>query len=237
MDRPAHVDREKRILSLWERAVGRSRWHRDDALLEDAGAPAALGDRNRALLAVRNALFGRDWPLRSECPGCGAECEFAVDGVALAEGLDSQPRADARARFDWHGRPIVLRAPTADDLRVIADHDDVAGAARALLSRCLPAGLDPAQLGEDDIVALEGWIEKLDPAAAVTFALTCPACGDEWRAPFDVAEALWTELQRAAELSLTDVDALARAYGWTEDEVMELSPVRRAAYLQLVAAP
>ena len=37
-----------------------------------------------------------------------------------------------------------------------------------------------------------------------------------------------------AERTLADVDTLARAYGWTEAEVMELSPTRRAAYLQLL---
>ncbi len=40
--------------------------------------------------------------------------------------------------------------------------------------------------------------------------------------------------KRAAEQSLVEVDALARAYGWTEAEIMQLSPTRRAAYLQLV---
>mgnify|MGYP001788484044 CR=1 FL=1 len=40
----------------------------------------------------------------------------------------------------------------------------------------------------------------------------------------------------AAERVLLDVDALARCYGWTESEVLRLSPTRRAAYLQLAAA-
>jgi hypothetical protein len=237
VDPPAHADRERRILALWERAVGLRRWTRDDALLRDAGGPSALGDRNRALLALRNALFGPSWPLRSDCPACATACEFAIDSVALAEGLDVQPRADAGAGFDWRGRPIAVRAPSAEDLRGIAQHDDVAGAARALLARCLPPGFDLSQLGEDELEALEDRIESLDPAAAISFALTCPDCGHQWPAPVDVADALWTELQRAAELSLTDIDALARAYGWTEEQVMSLSPVRRAAYLQLVAAP
>ena len=52
----------------------------------------------------------------------------------------------------------------------------------------------------------------------------------------DVGEALTAELQRAAERTLIEVDALARADGWTEAEVLQLSPVRRAAYLQLVEA-
>lgn len=236
MDPPAHADRERRILSLWERAVGRPRWARDDALLGGAGAPAGLGERNRALLAIRNALFGRDWPLRSDCPACGTACEFEADSVDLVEALARQPPAQGSAELDWHGRSTAIRALTADDLRGIADHDDIAGAARALAARCLPADVDASQLSEEDVEELGGWIERLDPAAAISFALACPACGHQWPAPVDVADALWTEVQRAAELALTDVDALARAYGWTEEQVIGLSPVRRAAYLQLVGA-
>lgn len=237
MDPLAHADRERRILSLWERAVGRSRWTREDELLGGAGEPRGLGDRNRALLAIRNALFGRDWPLRSDCPACGTACEFEVDSVDLVDALAGQIEpAQGSAELDWHGRSIPVRALTADDLRGVADHDDIAGAARALMARCLPPDLDPSQLSENDVDALEGWIESLDPAAAITFALACPACGHQWQALVDVANALWTEVQRAAELSLTDVDALARAYGWSEEQVISLPPVRRAAYLQLVAA-
>jgi len=235
VDLPAHADREQRILRLWERAVGRSRWHRDEALLGEARASRALGDRNRALLAIRNALFGSSWPLRSDCPACGAQCEFPVDGAALARSLNDRPPADPAARFDWHGRPIAARLPDADDLRHIACHDDIDGAARALLARCLPADVELAQLDDDDLAALAVWLEGLDPAALICFSLTCPDCGKAWPAPFDVADALWAEVQRAAELSLTDIDALARAYGWSEDQVFALSPIRRAAYRQLVA--
>jgi len=39
-----------------------------------------------------------------------------------------------------------------------------------------------------------------------------------------------------AEGKLLPADMLARAYGWTEQEVMHLSPTRRAAYLQLSGA-
>jgi len=231
----AYADRERRILSLWERAVGRTRRDRDEALLADAGRPRALGERNRALLALRTALFGRDWPLMSECPACGGACEFTIDGIALAESLGAAPAAGGGG-IEWNGRELALRAPTADDLDDIAGEADVASAAQALLARCLPGDVDPAALTQDEIDLLGDRIESLDPAASIRLALICPDCGHQWPAPVDVAGSLWTEVQRAAERSLTEVDALARAYGWSEDEVVNLSPVRRAAYLQLVAA-
>ena len=234
MNLAAHSERESRILSLWERAVGRSRWDREDALLADAGRPQGLGDRNRALLALRAALFGRDWQLGSDCPDCGFECEFTADAIALADGL-AAPNVD-RGSVECQGRAIGVRAPTFEDLQAAAAQGDVASGAQALLARCLLAEVDLAQLNEEDIEKIELGIENLDQAAIVTFALACPDCGHEWTSPLDVGNALWAELVRAAELSFLDIDALARAYGWTEDQITSLSPMRRAAYVQLVAA-
>jgi hypothetical protein len=82
--------------------------------------------------------------------------------------------------------------------------------------------------------ALSRRMESLEPGAAVSFDLTCPECGAQWNAPMDCADVVWSELQARAERLLLDVDALARAYGWSEPQVLALSATRRAAYLQLI---
>ena len=79
-------------------------------------------------------------------------------------------------------------------------------------------------------------MEALDPAASVSFAVECPHCDTQWEARLDVGQLLWQKIQAAAESLLLDIDALARAYGWTECEVLQLNPLRRAAYLQMVNA-
>ena len=236
----AHADAEARTLAIWERAVGLDRWGRDDALAGalpgGPAAPEALGRRNAALLAIRSALFGADWPLRSRCPDCGAELEFVADARTLAQELGAmQPPPPAAAAIAWRGATVALRAPTADDLRAVSRHLERAAAVRALLARCAE-GLDPVELDGAALDELGRAVEALDPAAVVSFALACPDCGRRWSAAVDVAEAVWSELRLAAERTLTDVDALARAYGWTEAEVLRLPPARRAAYLQLVGA-
>ncbi len=244
----AHGQAETRALALWERVVGLDRWRRDDVLLGagvggapdtsadgTAPVPELLGARNAALLAIRNAVFDRGWPLRSRCPACGAEVEFAGDSMALAHDLAAMGPAAGRATVAWGDGVIGLRAPTARDLRHVARHADRHTAARDLLALCVD-GLDTAGLDEAALDDLDRRIEALDPAAIVSFALACPDCGHRWSAAIDVAEAIWSEIRLAAERTLTDVDALARAYGWTEDEVLRLAPARRAAYLQLVDA-
>lgn len=231
----ASTDRERQVLALWEATVGRDRWQRDDALLGIAApAPRGLGARNLGLLALRNAIFSRQWSLRSACPACATECEFTVDCVALAEQLGAQP-IEPSATIEWQGRSLAARAPTIDDLIAIAGEADSADAARALLVRCLE-GTDDLAVDGAAVEGLERHIEALDPAATIAFQLHCVGCSHEWSSLLDVGEALSAELQRAAERTLTEVDALARAYGWTEAEVLQLSPVRRAAYLQLVEA-
>ncbi|MGI6853771.1 hypothetical protein [Mesorhizobium sp. 1B3] len=229
------LHRESDVLDLWERSVGLDRWRRDDALLGGhATAPRRLGARNLALLAVRNAHFHAALPLRSACPGCGAEVEFTVDAQALSESLAAAPARD-RAEFEWRGAAVAARPPTVDDLRAAAMEGTPNSVARAVLSRCVD-GIDAAVCDEVGLTELGDCLEALDPAAAVEFDLSCPDCAHAWSAPLDIAEALWGEVRGAAERLLLEVDTLARAYGWTEAEVLALSSTRRAAYLQMAEA-
>lgn len=232
------AERETRLLDLWEQAAGLDRWRRDDALLASAqeplqSTPMALGARNLALLSLRNAHFDRTWPLVSRCPACATPCEFEVDSLDLARELD-QPAAPGTV--EWAGRPVHARPPTVEDLAAIALAHDVPGARRMLLARCLSDDADLEQADDDTLERLGQCLERLDPAASIGFTLVCPACSHAWTARIDVGEALWTEVRRAAERRLLEVDALARVYGWTEADVLRLSPTRRTAYLQLVEA-
>jgi hypothetical protein len=79
-------------------------------------------------------------------------------------------------------------------------------------------------------------MEELEPGAAISFEVTCPECAGTWTAPMSVGEVLWAELQARAERLMLDVDILARTYGWSETGILEMSPTRRAGYLQLAGA-
>lgn len=223
------------VLDLWERGVGQDRWRRDEALLAASGTPPrGLGARNAALLGLRNAHFHGAWPMRATCPQCGAEAEFGVDSAELVADLPST-NPDERQQYDWRGLRITARAPTVDDLHIAAEAGQPLEVARALLARCIE-GADLTGCDDDTIWELGDRLESLDPAAIVQFDLTCPDCAHAWPALVDVADAVWREVRGIAERLLLEVDALARAYGWTEQQVLALSPTRRAAYLQLAEA-
>ncbi|MGW6805848.1 hypothetical protein ACWGCF_46290, partial [Streptomyces sp. NPDC055039] len=74
---------------------------------------------------------------------------------------------------------------------------------------------------------------EADPAADVTLNVNCPECGGATPAALDITSYLWTELDAWARDLLLDVHLLASAYGWSEPEILALSPLRRRYYLEL----
>lgn len=234
------------MLSLWECAASKAPPARDDALLaalHDA-PPTSLGAHNAALLGLRSRLFGNEQPLRCNCPHCDATVEFAVDCDALSQAL--LPAADAAQPqvLEAGDYRIEFRLPQVSDLRAAASlADEDLSFVQALLRRCVTkcehrdgSTCAPADLPANVADALSNRMEELEPGASVSFDLTCPECAGKWAAPMNAGDVLWSELQSRAERLLLDVDALARAYGWTEPEILALSSTRRAAYLQLTGA-
>jgi hypothetical protein len=78
-------------------------------------------------------------------------------------------------------------------------------------------------------------VEAADPGADLALSIACPECGAATRAELDIASYLWTELDAWARDVLLDVHLLATAYGWSEPEILALSPTRRRYYLELCA--
>ncbi|MEO7598504.1 MAG: phage baseplate protein, partial [Opitutus sp.] len=93
-----------------------------------------------------------------------------------------------------------------------------------------------AQIPESAIPRIVDAMAEGDPQANLSLDLKCPACAHAWSETFDIVEFLWTELDALAERLLREVHQLATAYGWTETDVLALSPQRRARYLDLIGS-
>ncbi len=91
-------------------------------------------------------------------------------------------------------------------------------------------------LPDETIEAVSRAMLEADPAAEITFRLTCPGCAYEWDLLFDIADFFWTEISVQAQRLLREIDTLARAYGWTEREILNLPAQRRQTYLEMLAA-
>lgn len=220
-------------LELWERG---SPLHPLDrgllalaAVLPGTGESFAdwpLGRRNASLVAIHCACFGAQLKAWSTCEACAERMEFELDGHALAR------RGAAVAAEEVSVEGATYRLPTTRDLaHALAEPDSDRGA-ELLVERCCLQTVHPAI----DIEEVGRRLAAADPLAEILIELSCPACGHASQATLDIASFLWSEIDARARRLLREVDALARAYGWSEEAVLALSEPRRSAYLELVRA-
>lgn len=228
------------LLTLWEggqtrhpidRALLLCAWARPDVAPDHLGQ-LPIGAVNAALLHMRAALFGPGLELQLDCDHCGEELELHLTTGQL---LAQAPQAyDTHAPIDICG--YAFRLPDSRDLAAVAPQRDAEAAALELLERCCVSRPEDAIALGDVLTGAESQLEAADPLADMRLDVACDACGRRTHAAFDAGALLWNDLQRHAQELLAQVHVLARAYGWTESDVLALSPARRVAYLKLAAA-
>jgi hypothetical protein len=134
---------------------------------------------------------------------------------------------------------LRLRVPNAADLITLAAATRVGDAKRLLLERCLLSspGKRSVPVWDDAFFkAVNEAMSQADPQAVVELNLQCPSCASTWPSFLDIASYLWRELEVWAKHTLREVHWLARAYGWSETQILTLSPNRRRLYLEMVNA-
>jgi hypothetical protein len=201
-----------------------------------------LGRRDALLLGVRAATVGPGLDSLADCPACGEQLEFSLDTAALhAEMDDDLPAPDAGAAFTLHAGGVRLdyRLPDSGDLLAAADCPDVASGRALLARRCVLGAhrdgqtVEVEDLPDQALDALAAAMAARDSGAEIELNLTCPPCGHGWRVGLDVAGFFWTEIDALARRLLLEVDALARAYGWREADILAMTAARRLRYLEL----
>jgi hypothetical protein len=237
------------LLAAWEH--GRSLHEVDRALvLLAAASPGASGhelaslslaERDARLLRLRSATFGRDMAATTACEACGTVLEFGLDADEIRAARDETlhvagpgaAAADGTLVLDIDGQAVRVRPPTSRDLAAIVGVQDPEEARLALARRCLADGEVSSVTDELGRVA-----DAADDALAwqvLVIELACPSCGHRAEVDLDPGAFLWAEVSAAAVRLLHEVDVLARAYGWRERDILEMTPARRRAYVELAS--
>ena len=232
------------VLRVWESGTGEHPIDRAltvlSAALPDVGrgelAAMSVGRRDGHLMDVREANFGSKVSGVAECPGCGEllQWELYLDDLRTTPNYHEE----GAKRLVMEGHELLYRLPDSTDLAAVALGGDVANGRDTLLHRCVleaskeGARVEVGTLPEEVVSALAAEMEANDPQAETLLDFECPECGLRWQALFDVMTFLWTELQARARTLLNDVHDLARAYGWSENDILGMSAVRRRYYLE-----
>lgn len=209
----------------------------DDA--GDALAGLPIGERERRIAALRVATFGAAAEGASDCPACGLAHEVDPPFAAILGAPAAQTEPFTMVAAGWE---LVVRTPDSRDQAAILRCADPALAVEAVLARCVLAaarGGAPVAIEElpgDVVAAIGDALVERDGNAETLIALTCTRCAQRWTIVFDAGEFLWTEIVAHARRLLYEVDTLARAYHWSEADVLGMTARRREAYLDLVSA-
>lgn len=259
------------LLGVWER--GRVQGPIEQALLllatacpdtpTDELARLSIGQRDHALLRLRESTFGRVIFSMTSCPQCGEQLELESDAAGLCpEPASSETSIARQATTDdifslvIEGYTLRFRSANSVDLSALAgspdsinnkNHDsdrnnNALKVRTSLLERCiLTAHRDGAAVAlrslPDTVVgAISNRMAEVDPYADLQLSATCPACSNRWPALFDVVSYFWDEIDCWARRVLHEVHLLAHAYGWSEQDILNLSPLRRQCYLDMVSA-
>lgn len=221
-------------LAAWDAARAAPAAQRAEAILAAFGIAGqlSLGARDAELLDIYADNYGPCLDGMSRCPDCGTDVELTLEladlKASIAAAHPIEPLLVGGERIQW-------RLPTGADLAAVANCDDPEDGARTLLARCLGdeqgVGVERCEQVRD---MLAEHVLAADPYTELMFSLVCPACASTWKSSVDVGEFVWATMHARAQRLLREVDALARYYGWSEAQILELTQARREAYLELV---
>lgn len=198
------------------------------------GDPLALplGTRDTALIELRIATFGMSLTTVANCAGCDTEIEadFELDALrsigsdVVVSEFDVTTTAGER-RF---------RVPTTYDVIAAAAAPDPG---RVIAERCA-IGIDPGErpLADADVRTISDALAAASPIIDVTIEMTCVDCGRASDRTLDIVAVLSDELDAHCQRVIHDVIVLARAFGWSETDVLSIPPRRRHRYLDVVGS-
>lgn len=216
-DRPALVTA---LLAACARPADAEHWWQQPVGARTAALLALLGNGEEAAMRIT---------LPCSAAGCGTRFEVDLPHSAFAAApVAHGPVCVERDRAS----PLTLRLPTGNDLRAwrqLAPTGRTAAQAAMLVQLCI--GGEPRP---EDAARAADALAEADPLVAFSIFCACPTCGDEAERELDLEGLALSDLAAQQRGLLREVHALASRYGWTEDQILALTPGRRARYLALI---
>jgi hypothetical protein len=234
------------LLNIWDQCTRRTLPEKALLLLDAACTdgepedPALLhiGERDAKLLQLREWMFGEQLLNITDCPNCGERIEW-INNVADLRYPSENKSAHATFNEKVENYKIQFRLPNSYDLLKVSSRD-YRSDPKKLLAECIidvqrnehPCIAD--ELPSQVMAVLDERMAMEDPQANIMMNLSCPACSHFWEAQFDIVSYLWTEIDSWAKHMLQDVAVLAAAFGWSESQILNLSPQKRQHYLDII---
>jgi hypothetical protein len=183
------------------------------------------------LMQMRAERFGRKVALGFACPHCAARAEIEFRVEDCLEAATPQQVAgveDDAERPGWRRLGAIrFRLPTAGDQVAVLR---TARPTEKLAELCL----DEAARRAPHRARAERAMAAMAPLVSRSLPGACPACKADVLVAFHVASVVVSEWRRAAATAHEEIDLIARAYHWSEAEILALPQPRRRAYAERI---
>lgn len=182
--------------------------------------------RDRVLACIYTQSYGDLIRSSRLCAACGNHYDLSFKLSDLLKGYAMQsPPADGIYQTAEGAR---FRLPTGiDELAVIGLPPQAAR--RALLKRCtVTEDADPDRI--------EAAMEAVAPLLSTELQAICPECATAELMDFDMGTYLLRRLLNDQERLPNEVHMLAMAYGWSHDNILDLTRAERRRYMALIEA-
>jgi hypothetical protein len=193
-----------------------------------------VADRDRILGVIYQNTFGNKIYTTTICSNCDQQFDVDFELEALISSLHTESNLqysvqDAVCVFSVNDK-IQFRLPTGvDDIAICGMNRQDAHS--ELLSRCVLKGnLDQS------LETIEQAMETVAPLIDHTFSASCPDCEQTQDLHFNLQQYLLSTLLQEKKKLAFEVHALATAYSWGLNEILELPRAQRHAYVNILDA-
>ncbi len=225
----------ERILYAWELGINRSSIDRALVLLwagmpehSSSHADLPLGLRDRHLLELRGKTFGDVLNCKTECPRCEEVLEFSLSVSVLSETLSIPTNENLQIGEE----EFQLTPLTSRHMAEAAGSVDPEEASDMLREKI--CGRHASDIPETFKEELKNHIERRESGSELPLSFTCVNCDHRWSERFNIGNFFWIELEAKAKRLLAEISEIARTFGWSEKDILDLSPHRRQSYLSFV---
>lgn len=175
---------------------------------------------DRLVARLYTQLYGDTCDCRAQCHRCHKGYAFELSLSGLIEAQDKDRPAPDFEDGSWSmpdGRRV--RSPRVSEI----------GLAPEQLTERLVAG------HRADATAIE-FLERAAPTLALDLDATCPHCHADQEVRFDLALYLVQRLSAERPFLIREVHLIASRYGWSLDQILDLSRDDRRAFAALIQA-
>ena len=235
------------LLNFWERSMDHTMIRRAvDSLCcaspganEQEIAGLCIGERDARLLLLREWLFGQRLQNMAQCPFCSERIEWEMDIQDIQLQVPNFGIPPENYLLEAEEYSILFRLPNGNDLEAAMDAKKRTKPENLLTRLILDCKFknEPCKMNDlpgKILEILDQRIEEMNPQADIRMGLRCANCEHQWEVQFDIVSYLWIEINGWARHILQDIGTLARAYGWSEQNILNMSAARRQIYLDMV---